>query len=316
MGEPVECEHPDPASGDVLQRTTTGVAVYRPAANTPGFVSGTRHWALTARGLLFWDGDSAEPPPDALFLFGFEESGSASCGGYSVRWDNPAIDFGAPPADPVWATLEVAGPDGSTVLHEQVQANLNERLFAELCGDLVRQGGTALLYTTYSGGAHCCSTAFLVSLEPTPRPLLRYELKNAGGMEPRQLDDGGPLELTSGSDLFAYFDDLPYAASPFLPLAFAYDPQRGEYVEATRQFPTLIQADLDRTLQDLDSAVQRGEDPIVQRSLGLKGFAEFALLGRPDEGLSEVKTHVGPDAAAWLDAHRAEALDLLAHTYR
>ena len=315
MGQPVECEHADPASGDVLQRTTTGLAVYRPATNTPGFANGTRHWAVTPRGLLFWDGNGLDPPPNALFLFDFEESGSAQCGGYTVRWDNPAVDFSAPPANPVSGTLQVTGPDGVTVLHEQVQANVSERLFPQLCGDLVGDGSTELLYTTYSGGAHCCSTAFVVSLEPTPRPLLRYELNNAGGMDPRQLDGGGPLELTSGSDLFAYFDDLPYAASPFLPLAFAYDPQQGQYVEATRRFPDLVQSDLDRTLQELDAAVQRGEDPIVQRSLGLKGFAEFALLGRPDEGLSEVKTHVGPDAAAWLDAHRAEALDLLAQRY-
>jgi hypothetical protein len=315
MGEPVECEHLDPASGDVVQRTTTGVAVYRPATNTPSFVSGTRHWALTARGLLFWDGGSADPPPDALLLFGFAESGSAQCGGATVRWDNPAIDFGTPPAAPLLATLEVAGPDGTTMLREQVQANLSERLFPQLCGDLVGDGGTALLYTTYSGGAHCCSTAFVASLEPTPRRLLRYELNNAGGMEARQLDGGGPLELTSGSDAFAYFGDLPYAASPFLPLAFAYDPQQGEYVEATRHFPDLIQADLDRTLRELDAAVQQGQDPIVQQSLGLKAFAEFALLGHPDVGLAEVKARVGPDAAAWLEAHREEALDLLAQTY-
>ena len=70
MGEPVECEHADPDSGDVLQRTTTGLAYYRPALNLPMFTNGVEHWALTPRGLLYWQGESVLPPPDATLLGG------------------------------------------------------------------------------------------------------------------------------------------------------------------------------------------------------------------------------------------------------
>jgi hypothetical protein len=56
MGEPAECEHLDRARDDTLQRTSTGLAYYRPATNTPVFTDGYRHWAWTADGLVAWEG--------------------------------------------------------------------------------------------------------------------------------------------------------------------------------------------------------------------------------------------------------------------
>jgi hypothetical protein len=56
MGEPIECERTDPRNGEVLQRTTTGLA-YRPKdADTPIFTNGHDHWALTPTGLVHWTG--------------------------------------------------------------------------------------------------------------------------------------------------------------------------------------------------------------------------------------------------------------------
>lgn len=64
MGEPLECDHEDPASGDLLQQTTTGLAFYRPRTNTPTFSTGVETWALSprGRGLLLWTGGSVNPP--------------------------------------------------------------------------------------------------------------------------------------------------------------------------------------------------------------------------------------------------------------
>jgi hypothetical protein len=64
MGEPLECEHANTESGDSLQQTTTGLAVYDQATNTPSFTDGWRSWALTQRGLLSWEGQNA--PPELL----------------------------------------------------------------------------------------------------------------------------------------------------------------------------------------------------------------------------------------------------------
>ncbi|MFN8637058.1 MAG: hypothetical protein U0893_24690 [Chloroflexota bacterium] len=62
MGDPVECEHPNSANGDTLQRTTRGLVYYRKATNTPTFTNGAEHWAITPRGLLYWVGPAVDPP--------------------------------------------------------------------------------------------------------------------------------------------------------------------------------------------------------------------------------------------------------------
>ncbi len=62
MGDPLECEHANPENGDALQATTTGLSFYRQSTNTPTFTDGWNHWALTAAGLIYWTGDSIDPP--------------------------------------------------------------------------------------------------------------------------------------------------------------------------------------------------------------------------------------------------------------
>jgi hypothetical protein len=62
MGDPVECEHTNPDNGDSLQRTSTGLAVFRKRDGQVSFTDGWRHWAITPRGLVTWEGE-AEPAP-------------------------------------------------------------------------------------------------------------------------------------------------------------------------------------------------------------------------------------------------------------
>ena len=66
MGSPVECEHPEAATGDTLQQTSTGLAFYRQSTNTPTFTNGSDHWALTPDGLVSWTGESIDPPGAAI----------------------------------------------------------------------------------------------------------------------------------------------------------------------------------------------------------------------------------------------------------
>lgn len=69
MGEAVTCEFPDPnGTGDVHQQTTTGLAFWRKATNTPTFTDGYRHWAWTPEGLVAWTGDSVDPPATAAAI--------------------------------------------------------------------------------------------------------------------------------------------------------------------------------------------------------------------------------------------------------
>jgi hypothetical protein len=65
MGDPLECEHTDSSSGDVLQQTSTGLAFWRKSTNTPTFTDGYHKWALTSRGLVAWEGSANDPPNTA-----------------------------------------------------------------------------------------------------------------------------------------------------------------------------------------------------------------------------------------------------------
>src|SRR5919201_5156922 len=62
MGQPLECEHAEVGTGDAHQETSTGLALYRKSTNTPTFTTGYEHWALTTDGLVYWTGESIDPP--------------------------------------------------------------------------------------------------------------------------------------------------------------------------------------------------------------------------------------------------------------
>ena len=66
MGEPVTCEFSDPnGTGDVHQRTTSGLAFWRKSTNTPTFTNGFEHWANTPEGWVTWTGAGIDPPRQA-----------------------------------------------------------------------------------------------------------------------------------------------------------------------------------------------------------------------------------------------------------
>ena len=66
IGQPAECEHPEAATGDVQQRTSTGLLYWRKSTNTPTFTDGAVHWALRGSQLLQWTTTEADPPQTAL----------------------------------------------------------------------------------------------------------------------------------------------------------------------------------------------------------------------------------------------------------
>jgi hypothetical protein len=65
MGEPLECERPIDDQGDTQQNTTTGLAYYRSKLNVACFTTGWDHWGIRNGGLIYWTGDSVDPPADA-----------------------------------------------------------------------------------------------------------------------------------------------------------------------------------------------------------------------------------------------------------
>jgi hypothetical protein len=257
------------------------------------------------------EGNLVEPLP-------IEDNGSAACGRYLVRWQNQS-----PPnfQTPGSATLQATAPSGQLIVDLSWPLAPGEKVIPLWCGDLLGDGRQALGYELFSGGAHCCFTATVVLLEPGAPHLLDAELGNGGLVQPTQVDGSGPIELPATSDVFAYFDDLSFAASPFLPLVFAYDGNR--YIEATRQFPDLISGQLAQAEADLQSAVARQVPASPssqfayqeQESTALRLYALHVLLGDADQSLPGIQTQVSPPVAAWLTANQQAALDALGQVY-
>ncbi|MDQ6672601.1 MAG: hypothetical protein M3069_17985 [Chloroflexota bacterium] len=62
MGNPLECEHTDPGSGDTQQHTSTGLAYVPHNAGLVSFTSGWEHYALDGGQVDLWRNASVDAP--------------------------------------------------------------------------------------------------------------------------------------------------------------------------------------------------------------------------------------------------------------
>lgn len=62
MGQPLECPHPAGDSDDIVQQTSTGLAVLRARTGAPTFTDGTTRWALIGADILSWTDAGLDPP--------------------------------------------------------------------------------------------------------------------------------------------------------------------------------------------------------------------------------------------------------------
>ncbi len=62
MGDPVDCQHTDPSTGDTLQHTSTGLAYDRAGSAAASFTNGWEHYALLNDQVLLWRNTAASPP--------------------------------------------------------------------------------------------------------------------------------------------------------------------------------------------------------------------------------------------------------------
>jgi hypothetical protein len=270
-------------------------------------------WLLLAAALVVSQAD-----PASVVTFPTDENGSLTCGQDQVSWSNQrSFD----PNVPGSASLLVTSSEGSLIADLSRPLTAGERLVPLWCGDLLGDGSQVLGFESFSGGAHCCFSVSVVQLAKGAPHLLDADLGNGGLAAPQQLDGTGPLELVGGSDVFAYFDDLSFAASPFMPLVYAYD--GAAYVEATSSFPGLIESRISEADAALGTAVARPAQPNVppalqyqeQQSVALRLFGLHVLLGDADTALPAIAARLSPTAAAWLTTNAPAARQAMASVY-
>jgi hypothetical protein len=175
------------------------------------------------------------------------------------------------------------------------------------CQDVTGDRIPELLFETYSGGAHCCTTAYIVSLKGPIRLILRYDAGNAD-VEVADLNHDGRPELLLGDDSFAYFDDLCYACSPSVPPIVACY-RNGRFEDCTRQFPSVVREQAANSAVELRELAKRGvhdaSDLQYIRGAALSLYAPYVLLGQETRGWTAVRAIVSiPEVLTWLAQHR------------
>ena len=228
-----------------------------------------------------------------------EPDGSNNCGDFAVGWQSPELDGSGPKA-----TLHAV--DGDNVVLDLVGRDDIEQIMPLWCGNVAGDERLELATQRYSGGAHCC---FSIRIDTMDGPtLLERDLGNYGGLEAKNLDDGEEDELVGSSDVLAYLDDLPFAATQAVPLVFAF--RSGRYVEATDDFGDHVRDRLTDAEEDLRTAIADGiEDAIKGMAIGV--YAHHVLLGDEDEALDVIADDVPDDVASWLREHAEDAARLV-----
>jgi hypothetical protein len=147
--------------------------------------------------------------------------------------------------------------------------------------DLDGDGEPEILVDVFSGGAHCCLTARLLTFNGAGYTALDigygdvgYVLKDADG-------DGRPELVGYDPRFSAVF--TAFAGSAFPPSVLQVD--HGTTVDVTRRFPRLIRADAAARLKDLRKA-ERGDDV---RGILAAYVADQYLLNKGSTGAKEIE---------------------------
>jgi hypothetical protein len=116
---------------------------------------------------------------------------------------------------------------------------------------LVPASSQQIMLSVYSGGAHCCSSYWIVSAEPAFRLILNTSEMNAFG-DPRDIDGNGNLALPIGTTTFDYFRGA-FAWSPRAYVWFKYDAKAERFVPANDLCFAETQKEIDSGIATLRS---------------------------------------------------------------
>ncbi|WP_445149291.1 hypothetical protein [Baekduia sp. Peel2402] len=146
--------------------------------------------------------------------------------------------------------------------------------------DLDGDGEPEVLVDTFSGGAHCCLTARLLSWDSTGYQPRDFEYGDVG-YQLKDLDNDGRPELVGYDPVFSSVFTA-FAGSAFPPLVLHVS--KGKFVDDTKQFPKLIRTDAASLLKALRKA-KKGDDI---RGVLAAYVADQYLLGKASVATKEL----------------------------
>jgi len=214
-------------------------------------------------------------------------------------------------AQPQWNISEVTRygnrqtmlEDGTSVLLlgavEAKLPQLVEQWSLEFVRDTNGDGLEDAVVAHYTGGAHCCFEYYVFGSEPSGIQVYgTFELGNAALESVEDLDGNGIPEMVAHDDRLAYFPDLYYAVSPFLPLVLCRSAE-GTYHDCTPRFPELLVESAEDFEGRLANAMSEGAAMEYQRSAAVGLLACYLRLGQPEQGWMRVQA-LCPDCSDWL----------------
>jgi hypothetical protein len=217
---------------------------------------------------------------------------------------------------PAWAISQVpSGDQVEIVIEDGVNAYTIASLDPEIAqsvrweiasvADVNDDGLDDVIVEYWTGGAHCCFVYLIFSEGPSGIQLIdSFSLENATIRAVNDLDGDGMPELETADDRLAYFPDLSFAVSPFLPLILCRSTQH-IYYDCTLQFPEVLEGSAEEFEGDLRDAVERQEGEEGKRPAALGLLASYLRLGMDEEGWSRVRS-LCPECEGWLNDNLTE----------
>jgi hypothetical protein len=151
----------------------------------------------------------------------------------------------------------------------------------EALADVTGDSRAELAVRSYSGGAHCCESTSVYSVEhASPRTLLSVDTGNCQG-EFIDLDGDAAPEFRTCDDRFAY-EFCAFAFSPMPPVVFAYDRGSGQFHLRTPAFADVMPR---TSIDEVRIAMRETrDDRAIEQCTALGAALELVYLGRPEEG--------------------------------
>jgi hypothetical protein len=150
--------------------------------------------------------------------------------------------------------------------------------------DITGDGRAELVVTTNSGGAHCCESTTIFSVDTAPRVILSLATGNCPG-ELVDLDNDGVPEFRTCDDRFANAL-CSFADSPMPTVVLAYDKTTGTYVIATRRYLHAAQVTEASVARALKAIEENRGDVDMLRCSALAPALTLVYAGRVNEGLA------------------------------
>ena len=175
--------------------------------------------------------------------------------------------------------------------------------------DITGDGSPDVVVTDWSGGAHCCFSASVYSVE-AGMAVREIYAANTGScvVNFEDLDGDRRLELVTCEDGWES-DNCSFAEAPFAPVVFAYSPSTRAYVPATPRYRTRYTREVAEYTRraEVEIRERNGRDPGLDKCAVLAPVLPLLYTGRTSEGIALLRRlYRHPDRGAFEAADRCE----------